>query len=204
MSMEQCFPLSLRIGFLSSLRVSWAHFRVQLQSQVAAVAMRNSGIGATEHVQPAARGNTFGCGSHYLLRQCYTLRCISGRKVFGRSTKRMSFIGGKPIRGSNTHSGELHWECFCEQSSLEPQVVNPAHKYSVTSYPLAYSLVILPLTVAWWLLFSLISHYYVPPAATFFAETMFYLSKAVNVLLFLIIRTGLLLFPRPKEFPSSK
>jgi hypothetical protein len=33
----------------------------------------------------------------------------------------------------------------------------------------------------------------------FFTNSMFYLSGAINVLLFLIIRPGLLLFPRPKE-----
>ncbi len=104
-------------------------------------------------------GNTSGCGSHYLSRQCYTSRCISGRKVSGRSTKRTSSIGRAPIRGSNTHRGELHWECFCKQSS---------------------------------------------PAATFFGDTMFCLSGAINVLLFLIIRPGLLLFPRPEELAGPE
>jgi len=33
---------------------------------------------------------------------------------------------------------------------------------------------------------------------------MFYLSGAINVLLFLIIRPGLLLFPRPKELPEPQ
>jgi len=63
-------------------------------------------------------------------------------------------------------------------------------------YPLSYSLIILPLTVARWLQFG---HHHVPSAVTFFAISMFYLSGAINVLLFLIIRPELLLFPRPKE-----
>ncbi|KAF8502200.1 hypothetical protein F5888DRAFT_1177000 [Russula emetica] len=63
-------------------------------------------------------------------------------------------------------------------------------------YPLAYCLVVLPVTIARWLLFS---HHNVPPAATFFADSMFHLSGAINVLLFLIIRPELLLFPRPDK-----
>jgi len=133
-----------------------------------------------------------------LLRQCYTSRCISGQKVSGRSTTRTTSIGRTPIRGSNTYRGELHWECFCKQSS---RVVNPAHKFSVTSYPLAYSLIVLPLTVARWLQFS---NHKVPSAATFFGDTMFSLSGAINVLLFLIIRPGLLLFPRPEELAGPE
>ncbi len=143
-------------------------------------------------------GNTSGCGLHYLLRQFYTSRCISGRKVSGRSTKRTGFIGGIPIRGSDTKRGELHWGCFCKQSSLE---LNPTHRYSVTSFPLAYSIIVLPLTVARWLLFS---HHYVSPAATFFGISMFNLSGAINVLLFLIFRRERLLFPRPKELPRPQ
>src|SRR5258708_17847116 len=123
---------------------------------------------------------------------------MSGQKDTGRTTTRTSSIGRAPIRGSNTHRGELHWECFCKQSS---RVVNPAHRFSVASYPLAYSLIVLPLTVARWLLFS---HHKVSPAATFFGDTMFCLSGAINVLLFLIIRPGLLLFPRPEELAEPE
>jgi hypothetical protein len=81
------------------------------------------------------------------------------------------------------------------------RVVNPAHRFSVTSYPLAYSLVVLPLTAARWLLFN---HHYVLPAVTFSADTMFHFSGAINVLLFLIIRPELLLFPRPRELPEPE
>ncbi|KAF8502194.1 hypothetical protein F5888DRAFT_1918902 [Russula emetica] len=65
--------------------------------------------------------------------------------------------------------------------------------YRFHCYPLAYSLVVIPITTARWLLFS---HHNVPPAATFFADSMFHLSGAINVLLFLIIRPKLLLFRR--------
>ncbi len=37
-----------------------------------------------------------------------------------------------------------------------------------------------------------------------FANSTFYLSGAINVLLFLIIRPGLLLFPRPKELDREE
>jgi hypothetical protein len=39
----------------------------------------------------------------------------------------------------------------------------------------------------------------VPTAATFFSATVFDLSGAINVPLFLIVRPRLLLFPRPEE-----
>lgn len=63
-------------------------------------------------------------------------------------------------------------------------------------YPLAYSLVVIPLSVSRWLLFS---HKNVPSAATFFGIIMFNLSGAINVLLFLIVRPHLLLFTSPEE-----
>jgi len=37
-----------------------------------------------------------------------------------------------------------------------------------------------------------------------FGNSIFYLSGAINVLLFLIIRPELLLFPRPKELPEPQ
>ncbi|KAN0105265.1 hypothetical protein V8E52_011204 [Russula decolorans] len=63
-------------------------------------------------------------------------------------------------------------------------------------YPLAYSLVVLPLSISRWLQFS---NHNVSSAATFFGVTMFNLSGAINVLLFLVVRPQLLLFPRPEE-----
>jgi len=68
-------------------------------------------------------------------------------------------------------------------------------------YPLAYSLIVLPLTIARCLQFN---HHNVPSAATFFGLSMFYLSGAINVLLFLIVRPRLLLFPRPKELDGQQ
>jgi len=68
-------------------------------------------------------------------------------------------------------------------------------------YPLAYCLVVLPLTIARW---SLFDHKKVTSAATFFAVSMFNLSGAINVLLFLIVRPQLLLFTRPVEFPEPE
>jgi hypothetical protein len=73
--------------------------------------------------------------------------------------------------------------------------MNSAH-YRSSSYPLAYSFIVLPITIARWLLFS---HHNVSSAATFFAISIFYLSGAINVLLFLVTKPNLLLFPRPEE-----
>ncbi|KAI9463568.1 hypothetical protein BJY52DRAFT_1184588 [Lactarius psammicola] len=64
------------------------------------------------------------------------------------------------------------------------------------AYPLGYSLVVLPVSVVRW---SLSSHKKVPSAAAFFAVSMFNLSGAINVLLFLIVRPQLLLFPPPED-----
>ncbi|KAI9442155.1 hypothetical protein H4582DRAFT_1847844 [Lactarius indigo] len=68
-------------------------------------------------------------------------------------------------------------------------------------YPLGYSLVVLPLSVVRW---SLSSHKDVPSAAAFFAVSMFNLSGAINVLLFLIVRPQLLLFSPPEEFSEEE
>jgi len=64
-------------------------------------------------------------------------------------------------------------------------------------YPLAYSLMVLPLSIVRW---SLFNHKKVSSAATFFGVTLFNLSGAINVLLFLIVRPQLLLFSPPEEY----
>ncbi|KAI0276627.1 hypothetical protein BGY98DRAFT_919174 [Russula aff. rugulosa BPL654] len=68
-------------------------------------------------------------------------------------------------------------------------------------YPLAYSLVVLPFTIARWLQFR---DHHVSSAATFFGSSMFHLSGAINVLLFLITRPELLLFPRPEQLEEQE
>ncbi|KAI0305707.1 hypothetical protein B0F90DRAFT_1624778 [Multifurca ochricompacta] len=65
-------------------------------------------------------------------------------------------------------------------------------------YPLAYSVVVLPLSAARWSM-SNDKKAPVPSAATFFAVIMFNLSGAINVLLFLTVRPRLLLFTPPEE-----
>ncbi|KAI0254073.1 hypothetical protein BJV78DRAFT_1388661 [Lactifluus subvellereus] len=64
------------------------------------------------------------------------------------------------------------------------------------NYPLAYSLVVLPLSIARW---SQFSHKSVSSAATFFGVSMYNLSGAINVFLFLAVRPQLLLFTPPEE-----
>ncbi len=106
--------------------------------------------------------------------------------------KSTGLIGWTLIGGLNTHSGELRWECFCRHRYSSPE----SRSQIIISYPLSYSLIVLPVTVARWLLFG---HHHVPSAVTFFADSIFHLSGAINVLLFLLIRPELLLFPRPQE-----
>ncbi|KAH9040682.1 hypothetical protein EDB85DRAFT_2083550 [Lactarius pseudohatsudake] len=66
------------------------------------------------------------------------------------------------------------------------------------SYPIAYSFVVLPVSIVRWIGFR--TNKNAPSAAAFFAVSMFNLSGAINVLLFLIVRPGLLLFSPPEEF----
>jgi hypothetical protein len=47
-------------------------------------------------------------------------------------------------------------------------------------------------------------HHNVPSAVTFFVVSIFYLSGAINVILFLVVRPKLLLFPRPKQLDEQK
>ncbi|KAH9025443.1 hypothetical protein EDB85DRAFT_2075039 [Lactarius pseudohatsudake] len=77
--------------------------------------------------------------------------------------------------------------------------LHAAHEF--LSYPLAYSFVVLPVSIARWLVFS---NKKVPSAAAFFAVSMFNLSGAINVLIFLMVRPGLLLFPPPEEFSEPE
>jgi len=66
----------------------------------------------------------------------------------------------------------------------------------VLIYPLAYSLVVLPLSITRW---SHKNEHDIPSAALFFGQSTFNLSGAVNVLLFLIIRPQLLHFAPPEN-----
>jgi hypothetical protein len=47
-------------------------------------------------------------------------------------------------------------------------------------------------------------HHNVSSAVIFFGLSIFYLSGAINVLLFLIVRPRLLLFPRPRELSGQE
>jgi hypothetical protein len=77
--------------------------------------------------------------------------------------------------------------------------VEPTHRSF--SYPLSYALIVLPVTISRWLEFR---GHNVSSAATFFGVIMFNLSGAINVLLFLIFKPQLLLFPRPDELPHPE
>ena len=68
-------------------------------------------------------------------------------------------------------------------------------------YPLAYSLVVLPISITRW---SVISHKKVTSAAILFGETVYNLSGAINVLVFLIVRPQLLLFPHPEDISEPE
>ena len=98
--------------------------------------------------------------------------------------------------GRNAHRGVQHWGCFCKSYPLSCKL----HSWS-RSYPLAYSIVVLPLSATRWLQFS---GRHVPSAVTFVGVSMFNLSGAVNVFLLLTVRPQLLLLTRPdKDGPGE-
>src|ERR1700761_1661420 len=116
---------------------------------------------------------------------------ISGREVTCQSMMRSgtNFVWQSPML--SPHRGMRSRESFCKSSY---SVVNSAHE--LPSYPLAYSLMVIPLSISRWLKFN---HKDVPSAALFFGEIMFNLSGAFNVLLFLFVRPHLLLFTPPEK-----
>jgi hypothetical protein len=83
---------------------------------------------------------------------------------------------------------------------MAPLTVDPTHK--LFSYPFAYSLMVLPLSIARWL--SVGNHKPVSSVALFIGFTTFNLSGVVNVSTFWIIRPGRLLFAPSKETFGSE
>ncbi|KAI9435760.1 hypothetical protein H4582DRAFT_1780533, partial [Lactarius indigo] len=107
-----------------------------------------------------------------------------------------------PEYGSERLAGEYLWLWIALFTSFVMYIpvyfwmkgrlsIDPEKWYN---YPLAYSLMILPVSIARW---SAFSNKKVPSAAAFFAVWMFSMSGAINVLLLLIVRPQLLLFSPP-------
>ncbi|EIN11603.1 hypothetical protein PUNSTDRAFT_131762, partial [Punctularia strigosozonata HHB-11173 SS5] len=65
------------------------------------------------------------------------------------------------------------------------------------AYPITYSVVILPMSIVRWIMFGSLRSSSIPSAATLAVVTIFHLSGAVNVLLLIFARPGLLLL-RPR------
>ena len=116
---------------------------------------------------------------------------ISGPKVICQSMMRngTNFVWKSPML--SPHKGVRRREFSCKFSY---SVVNSAHE--LPSYPLSYSLMVIPLSITRWLSTS---HKNVPSAALFLGSIIFNLSGAANVLLFLFVRPHLLLFTPPEK-----
>ena len=116
---------------------------------------------------------------------------ISGPRVTCQSMMRngTNFVWKSPML--SRHRGVRRRESSCKSSY---SVVNPAHE--LPSYPLSYSLMVIPLSITRWLSTS---HKNVPSAALFLGSIIFNLSGAANVLLFLFVRPHLLLFTPPEK-----
>jgi hypothetical protein len=101
----------------------------------------------------------------------------------------------KGVVDRNTHRGAPHGECFCKSYILAFGYESLLTTTLALSYPLAYSFVVLPLSVARW---SLYDHRHMPTGFVFFAVCTWNLSGAINVLLLVLIRPQLLLLTRPE------
>jgi hypothetical protein len=143
--------------------------------------------------------NTSFCGWRYLFRYCSTFRCTIGRRVGCLSTKisgTSSTCMPPDIRSNrNTHRGAPRGECFCKSYILAFESPNVAHSPLAFSYPLGYTIVVLPLSAVRW---SLFNHKQVPTAVVFFAVSTWNLEGTINVLLLFIVRPQLLLLTRPE------
>ena len=93
-------------------------------------------------------------------------------------------------KGSNTHRGVSRGECSCKSWLFVEKIA-----HGPSSYPLAYSVLVLPFSVVRWTQYD---HKRVSSAAAFFVMSMYNLSGAVNVLLLVIVRPYLLLLTRPE------
>jgi len=95
--------------------------------------------------------------------------------------------------------GERWYELHLSQPGQKAEYFQRRTSLGLLCYPLAYSLVVLPISVARW---TQIHHPHIPSAAMLFGQSMLNLSGAINVVLFLIIRPKLLLFT-PPEMPTE-
>lgn len=100
------------------------------------------------------------------------------------------------MKGRLSVDGETWYKFRLDKSDIRYSESQRRAMLGILFYPLSYSLVVIPLSISRWLLFS---HKNVPSAATFFGNITFNLSGATNVLLFLIVRPHLLLFTPPEE-----
>lgn len=134
-----------------------------------------------------------GYGWHYLLPCYFISHCTFGRRVAWRLMKRSGTSSTclTSSKGWNTRRGVPHWGCFCKPLWYSLSCKPCSWSYS---YPLAYSLTVLPLSIARW---SSFNGAHVSSAATFFAVSMYNLSGAINVFLLLAVRPQLLLLIRP-------
>jgi len=89
---------------------------------------------------------------------------------------------------------KFHTHTFSQRGSRSEYAQRRAAR-GMLFYPLAYSFVVLPLSVARW---SLYDHRHMPTGFVFFAVCTWNLSGAINVLLLVLIRPQLLLLTRPE------
>jgi hypothetical protein len=136
------------------------------------------------------------CGWRYLFRYLSTSLCTFGRRVACRSMKRSGTSSSSTgmgrttsEKGLNTHRGVPRGECSCKPYSLSLRKL-----LSPSSYPLAYSVLLLPLSIVRW---SAFDHKHVSSTAMLSVMSIYSLSGAVNVFLLVIVRPYLLLLTRP-------
>ncbi|KAI5123998.1 hypothetical protein M0805_006408 [Coniferiporia weirii] len=84
--------------------------------------------------------------------------------------------------------------CAIGDEDISARVRPDAPSLALLAYPCAYSVVVLPVSIARWVSFN---GHHIPDAATFFSVFLHDMFGAVNVLLLLTTRPGLLLFEDP-------
>ena len=103
---------------------------------------------------------------------------------------------------------KLPWpQTACVRSQLVRTILMLIYKFEPVRYPLAYSILVLPLSIVRWRLFDQAKRgKETPPpaAATLSMNAIFVLSGAVNVLLLLTTRSDVLGFSRQQEPPREQ
>jgi len=132
----------------------------------------------------------------------YKAEIITGEYLWFWVTLFLSLILYTPLflwsRGNITVDPHKWWKFSVHRSKdTHKDSGRRRHSLKLIAYPIIYSVLIIPTTIGRFIEFhqeDIGQQDHVPPAWTFFGESVYRLSGILNVLLFLLTRRGLLLF----------